>query len=254
MLVIFTDLDGTLLDRETYSWSDAAPALRYAERRGVPVIFTTSKTRAETVCWRVRIGNRHPFIFENGGGIGGAPDSINLGVPYGKLVEALDTASRAAGVRVRGFHDMAPEEIALRCGMSRETAELARQREFDEPFEILEPEAAPRLLDAIEAMGYRCTRGGRFHHIHGDHNKAGAVRLLAGVFARLSRTLTTVGLGDAINDAEFLNAVDIPIVVRSKDSERLRRAVARASVTSLGGPAGWNQAILDLLDSWAAYR
>ncbi len=252
MLVIFTDLDGTLLDRETYSWREASRALGEAERCGVPVIFTTSKTCAETEYWRTRAGNRHPFTYENGGAIGGAQGILRRGRPYGELVAALESASRSTGVPVRGFRDMTAAEIALRCGMCRETAELAKRREFDEPFEILEPLGASRLLRAIEAAGYRWTRGGRFHHIHGDHDKAAAVRLLAGVYAQLAGTLTTIGLGDAMNDAAFLNAVDVPIVVRSKDSDRLRQAVPRASVTRLVGPAGWNQAVLDLLGRlWA---
>ena len=46
-LLIFTDLDGTLLDHESYDWSPAAPALARARAAGVPVIPATSKTRAE---------------------------------------------------------------------------------------------------------------------------------------------------------------------------------------------------------------
>jgi mannosyl-3-phosphoglycerate phosphatase len=46
-LVIFTDLDGTLLDRNTYSFEPALPALHLIRQKDIPLILTSSKTRAE---------------------------------------------------------------------------------------------------------------------------------------------------------------------------------------------------------------
>lgn len=66
MQTVFTDLDGTLLDHETYSWEAARPALERLELSGIPWILVTSKTRAEVELWRKQLGNRHPFIIENG--------------------------------------------------------------------------------------------------------------------------------------------------------------------------------------------
>ena len=45
--LVFTDLDGSLLDHHNYSYSDALPQLRQLERRGIPVIPASSKTRVE---------------------------------------------------------------------------------------------------------------------------------------------------------------------------------------------------------------
>ena len=67
--VIFTDLDGTLLDYDTYSFEEAVPAIKEAEDKKVPIVICTSKTRAEIEYWREKIGNNHPFVSENGGGI-----------------------------------------------------------------------------------------------------------------------------------------------------------------------------------------
>ena len=46
-LLVFTDLDGTLLDHDSYSFEPARPALARLRSAGVPVIPTTSKTLAE---------------------------------------------------------------------------------------------------------------------------------------------------------------------------------------------------------------
>lgn len=45
--LIFTDLDGTLLDHDTYGYGEAREALDYIKRRRIPLILCSSKTRAE---------------------------------------------------------------------------------------------------------------------------------------------------------------------------------------------------------------
>jgi len=69
LFLIFTDLDGTLLDHDTYGWEEALPALDLCRRLGVPVILVSSKTRAEMDVLQNRLGLSAPFISENGGGI-----------------------------------------------------------------------------------------------------------------------------------------------------------------------------------------
>jgi mannosyl-3-phosphoglycerate phosphatase len=45
--IIYTDLDGTFLDHRTYSCAESLPALRAATAQGTPIVFCSSKTRAE---------------------------------------------------------------------------------------------------------------------------------------------------------------------------------------------------------------
>jgi predicted mannosyl-3-phosphoglycerate phosphatase (HAD superfamily) len=67
--IIDTDLDGTFLDEEDYSFRESLPALRAAEERGIPVVFCSSKTRAEIEHLRKAAKVTDPFIVENGGAI-----------------------------------------------------------------------------------------------------------------------------------------------------------------------------------------
>lgn len=64
--VIFTDLDGTLLEREGYSYTPALPALNLIAKHNIPLILNSSKTVAEILSLRTELGNRHPFVVENG--------------------------------------------------------------------------------------------------------------------------------------------------------------------------------------------
>ena len=255
MKVVFTDLDGTLLDHDTYSFDAARPALEALAEEGVPVVFVTSKTRAETEFWRVRTSNRHPFVVENGGAAVippaslpfEAPAEIVLGERYPVLVESLGRASRAAGVPVRGFHSLSVEEIARAASLPAGQAALAKQREFDEPFEILEESRSGDLLAAIEAEGKRWTRGGRFYHITGANDKAAAVAKLIDLYRRADPAVQTYGFGDGLNDAPFLNAVECPVLVLSRATSRLREQVPRGILTGAPGPAGWNRAVFELV-------
>lgn len=66
---------------------------------------------------------------------------------------------------------MTPEEVASLCDLPLEQAVLAKQREHDEPFLILDPDGAGALAAAIEDQGRQWTRGGRFCHILGQMTK-----------------------------------------------------------------------------------
>ena len=261
--IIFTDLDGTLLDRDTYSWEAARPALDHLRRRRVPWIFVTSKTRAEVERLRRRLGNEHPFIVENGGAafiphgyfsfpISGAAardgyDVVEWGAPYATLTAALDAAARDSGCRVRSFHAMTVDETAVACDFAIEEAALAQRREYDEPFATLDPRCDETLIDALAARGLRTIRGGRFYHVCGNNDKAIAVRALRDLFERAGGPVTTIGLGDGWNDLPFLEGVDTAVIVRSPVSAEMQVRLPRAILTGHEGPEGWNRAVLDLI-------
>jgi len=263
MRVVFTDLDGTLLDHADSSWLAAKPAVESLRRRRIPWILTTSKTRAEVEHWRAVLGNQHPFVVENGGAaflpsgyfewqIQGASrrngcQVLEWGAPYDKLVSALQSAARESRCGIRGFHQMDTREVAEVCNLPLEQAALARQREYDEPFLILQPDRAGCLLAAIEEQGLSWTRGDRFWHIAGRCDKAVAVVALRNLYERANGKVVTIGLGDSLNDAGFLGVVDVPVLVRSRHLAALKARVRNGRVTRLPGPAGWNEALSALM-------
>jgi mannosyl-3-phosphoglycerate phosphatase len=263
MLVFITDLDGTLLDAD-HSCAAALPALERLQRLRVPLVFCTSKTRAEVEAIRRRLNNRDPFIVENGGALyvpdGALPLELNsptrrggcavveFGDHYPKLIRSLRRASAESGCAVHGFHQMSVEDISRCCQMPPEAARLAKQREYDEPFKILDGDP-PKLLAAIEKQKKRWTRGGCFYHILGANDKAHCVNLLIHYYREAFGNVTTVGLGDGPNDVGFLNLVDFPLVLESAASEELAAAIPRAQLCRYGGgPEAWNRGVLNALD------
>jgi mannosyl-3-phosphoglycerate phosphatase len=262
MLVFFTDLDGSLLDHDTYDWQPARPALDRLLTLGHAVIQCTSKARAEVEELRAAMGIQSPFIVENGGAVfvpagyfGGTPtgkirdgwEILEFGAHYPILVDALSQAAEMSGVSVRGFAAMTVEEIAARTGLPLDVARLSKQREYDEPF-VVEAGEAAALCAAIEAMGFSWTRGGRFYHIIRGCDKGKAVAALADLYKTHRAVAKTVGLGDGLNDAGFLREVDSAWLIPSKRTADLLRLVPGAKLTASPGPAGWAEAVLDELE------
>lgn len=261
--MVFSDLDGTLLDEKTYRYDAARPALDLLRTLGVPLVFCSSKTRREIEVYRKRLGNRDPFIFENGGGIcvpeglfpfpieGEASDGcivIPLGTHYPELRFALQELRRELGVAVTGFGDLTATGLAELTGLPLAEADLARRREFDEPFMFDDPCEVREtdFLRAIEARGLHWTRG-RFFHILGDNDKGRAALMLADHYRRVTPTLTTVGIGDSLNDLPLLLVVDIPVLVQREDGSYLDGLRSpRLLLADGAGPVGWNRAVQGL--------
>lgn len=259
--IIISDLDGTLLDAAAYSFDAALPALNLLRVRDIPLILCSSKTRAEMEAIRRQLRNDHPFVTENGGGIfipkeyfsfpveaaeSGGYRLITLGTPYAEIRRHFVRLREELGIRVRGFADMTVDEVAELTGLSRDAALLARQRDFDEPF-VFDGAPDERFLRAIEASGLSWTEG-RIFHIMGRHDKGRAVNLLKSLYEKKLGKIESIGLGDSLNDLQMLRAVDRPVLVMHEDgSHDARIAVANLLKTRLPGPAGWNEAVLQLL-------
>jgi mannosyl-3-phosphoglycerate phosphatase len=259
MKVVFTDLDGTLLDSETYSFRAALPALKHLKRNNVPWIMVTSKTRAEVEYWRTVLDNDHPFIVENGGAAfvpsgyfpieasGTTRDGyavLEWGMKHERLIAALDAASVSSQCAVAAFHHMTVQQVAAACDLPIEQAALAKMREYDEPFQILDMSRSEQLLAAIADQGLCWTRGTRFWHITGANDKAEAVRAIAGLYDQTHGSVKTIGLGDGPNDVSFLQTVHIAIVIPSAVSSELMQLLPKAILARFPGPMGWNEAVL----------
>lgn len=260
--VIFSDLDGTLLDRKTYSFEHAGPALRFLKGNSIPLILCSSKTRGEIEHYRNLLGINDPFVVENGGAVyipkdyfsfgfdhNGETEEyfiIKLGTTYSIILENLQSLKEETGIPIKGFSEMSDEEIVSLCDISIEQARLAKQREFDEPFILMYPEHSSQLEKAIK---FPYTKGDRFYHIT-DTDKGEAAAILIDLFTRNYGEILSIGIGNSINDLPLLSKVDIPIFFQSeKTNSKLGVTLPFLPQSEKGGPESWNYTILNHLRS-----
>ena len=265
-LLIFTDLDGTLLDHHSYSFQGAEEALQRLHRHSIPVILTSSKTRMELLKLQERLGLDEPFIAENGGGVfvpgayempaGNAFEKIGnyrvkqFGKPYNYIRKVF--AKLQPKYNLRGFGDMAVKEIISATGLDREGAILAQQRDFSEPFLFLAEPRVQELQEEAAEHGLAVTRGGRFYHlISAGQDKGRALTETTLLFqAGCPDKLVTVGFGDAENDFPMLRVVDIPVLIPKPDGSYADINLHGMKKAPYPGSRGWGAAMTKILSDF----
>ncbi len=264
-LIVFTDLDGTLADYHTYSHEAALPALEALRKNNIPLIICSSKTRAEIEKFRLRIGNTHPFISENGGAIfipiGYFPYEfpftrkdlryliIEFGTPYHKIRGTLKKIQSEFPETVRGFGDISAQEAANLCEIPADEGVLAKEREYDEPFLLKDKTKLEKFREIANEDHLQIIQGGRFYHLIGENDKGKAVSYLTDISRKAYDHIISIALGDSQNDLPMLQVVDYPVLVKKPDGSHDPNITMDNLIRSPGkGPEGWNYSILELLE------
>ena len=265
--IIFTDLDGTFIDFETYSPDVAAPVARDLVDRGVPVIFCSSKTFGEQQALMDLIGLTVPCIVENGAGIF-LPDSvrilddlpatkiksggrlISLGERSDKIRLQISAVSEALDLELKPYHEFSDKELSKITGLDEEGAHRARNRDFSETLTAsLEPEIWVDVNAALKPLGLHCLSGGRFHTVTSiDCDKGRALKMVVDGFESITGDRwQSIGLGDSANDFDMLRSVDHPYLVQTPGGAWNAIDVPNLKRISAIGPKGWVLAVQDAL-------
>lgn len=268
-LVVFSDLDGTLLDFHTYSFKPATAALRELKRLNIPLVLVSSKTRAEIMTVCKTLGLDTPIITENGSAIfwpkaasrtrpkgAKAIDKFwvrELGKPYAAIRKHLETFRQETGVWIEGFGDWSPEMISRMAGIPLPSAPLAKKREYDEPF-VFKPapseDEIAKHIKKLSTNGFSVVQGGRFYHLTGPSDKGRAVReLIAWYLKKEPVKPRTLAFGDSPNDWPMMAACDIAVAVKRPDGKYHASLREHKGIRLAGapGPEGFNRMVLRLL-------
>ena len=264
--IIFTDLDGTLLDHHTYEWSAVLPSLSLAKKTATPVIINTSKTMPEVVALQKELGISEPFIIENGSAMyipktwayyspknkSEVDDyyEINFGVTREKIVHFLSEIRSRHHLKFESYSDWSIEDVMSITGLDKHSAAQSLQRKFSEPLIWKDTDKQFDLFSqSIEKADLKLLKGGRFYHVLGKTDKSVPIRfLMNNVFPRSK----SISLGDSPNDIDMLLATDIAICVKSPKSAypiSSQDSNNHTLFTQKLGPEGWQEAMYPILSN-----
>lgn len=263
--VIFSDIDGTLIDFETYSFAETETAVHRLIAHYIPLVLCSSKTRAEQAHYRQALGIPDPFIVENGSAIfvpkgyfpfgidyqrtGQDFDVIELGLPAVQVRQILLQVRRESGLELQSFTDLTVAEVSQITGLGEEAARNARNRDYSET--IVTPLTAVtlhQLQTAFAAHDLALVSGGKFHTLTSMRSDKGtAVTRLTTLFRRKLGQVVTIGLGDSANDRPLLAAVERPYLVQKPDGRWHKMTDLDVTLVDGIGPIGWRQVITELL-------
>lgn len=266
-VLIFTDLDGTLLDHYTYQADAALETIAQIKSANIPIILNTSKTLAELASIREELALDTPFIIENGAAVF-IPKTTFTTQPAGTRetgeywikefsssqehwLDLLENGMTEFEGQYTGFSKFSERELSELTGLSLANATQAKQRQYGEPIQWLGDEPTKqRFINRLVDLGANVVQGGRFIHVGGYCDKGQALIWLTEQYRRhfSDQTLYTIALGDGENDIAMLEAADKAVQVRSPvhDFPSLYRKY-KTTQTTLYGPAGWAEALQALL-------
>lgn len=259
--IIFTDLDGTFLNHDDYSYQDSLQALNNIFQQDIPLIFTTSKTKIEIEKLQEKLEIKEPFIIENGAAIFIPKKYKNLdfsfleeyddkyyiyplGLAYDEILNFYNTCKKEFDIL--GFSDMNNWELMKYTQLNNEQIKLSKQRNFTEPF-ILNDKSKLKELEELAIKSHiKIIEGGRFYHLIGiNQDKGKAVKKAIEILEKAyNQKVKSIALGDGPNDIDMLKNVDIPIIIKNYKNEYVKTDIVNIQKSKYKGSAGWNEMVL----------
>jgi mannosyl-3-phosphoglycerate phosphatase len=253
--LVVTDLDGTMLNHDSYDMEAAKEAIKLLQDKNIPVILNTSKTYAETITIRQTLGIHDAFIVENGSCLYlpknsfDRPPSATEREGYWSIILGASHKAIESIIQSIGLPDDAAVRLS-RCsieqtmeltGLNAEQAEQAVTREFSEPM-IWQSDgsALAGFKQQLRQHGLTTLQGGRFLHVIGDCDKGVATKRLMSCYPD---EVKVIALGDSANDAAMLCVADISIIVNSPSNHQLQELFTADIQTQQPAPDGWREAI-----------
>ncbi|MDX1808693.1 MAG: HAD-IIB family hydrolase [Sulfurospirillaceae bacterium] len=251
--IIFTDLDGTLLDHNTYSFAKAKEMLDFIKTNKIPLVIVSSKTKNEILQLQKSLKIDSTFIFENGAGVYISDDDVHktlsLGFNIKHIQEAFERYKKT--IHMVGFSDLSAKEVAKLTGLDVIKAGKAKDRLFTEPFILKDKNDIYELKDMAEKDGLDIVEGGRFFHlITKGQDKAKALEVVKSYYEEVyKKRFTSIALGDSQNDFSMLGCVDVPILIPHPDGSYMSCDIKNLIRAPKPGPEGWSMALKEYFDN-----
>ena len=224
-ILLFTDLDGTLLNKKTFEFKAALKLIKNCISKGINIIPNSSKTDLELdeICENLEIPK--VYISENGSCIYG----LNF------LSENLNEKvclSRNKDIIFKNFTDNINVKLQKKClilenetlqnqidvlGLPKNKIFKAMNRKFSTPFIFLgDKEEEVELKKHVNKFGLNIQFGGRVLSLGDKVSKGNAMtRFMSLLSNETKKNYVSICVGDNENDFDMLDKCDYPCLVKN---------------------------------------
>ena len=251
-LIIFTDLDGSLLHRDNFKFDEIKDYIKSLIDEGIIIIPNTSKTEKETVDFLNELGSELPFISENGSVINGL-NLLKKDLPQ-KLILGRDKSEL-----LKIFNKEVPKNLIIKCkwlylmnkdiqtnilGLSKDSLRLALDRKFTIPF-VFEGTKNEKieLNKILKVKGLTLQEGGRVINLCDNVSKAKAMKIFLRFLKKNKKELKSIAVGDNYNDLDMLKNADIACLVFNDQFKQDQIHLDNLIVSNKPSPEGWADVI-----------
>ena len=251
-VVIFTDLDGSLLHRDTFKFDTIKNYISSLVDEGIIIIPNSSKTEKEIENFNEELGVDLPYISENGSSIHGL-NLINHNFPN-KII-----LSREKEELQKIFNEKIPEQLKDKCiqiskmnkkeqekifGQKDSKLKDALNRKYTLPFLFRgDKNEKNKLLKILNSNSLTLQEGGRVLNLCDNINKVKSMNRVIKILKKTEDKIKTIAVGDNYNDLDMLKNCDIPCLVFNDKFKLDQIKIDNLIFSNEASPEGWADVI-----------
>lgn len=255
--VIFTDIDGTLLDSRSPDMNKVKDLIGMTQQNGIHLIFCSSKTEQEQNKIKSQVYLPEPYIVENGAAIIIPVNYFkNTNLTYSKISQnnyIIETGGSAIKIRsllkkikdhhaidFKGVSDLTVAELSNITKLSQDYARRMMERKYSETVVQIDTKKFTEFTNIIEKEGLKIIPGNQYFDITLGNDKGTAVKILIEAFRKeFADNVIFFAIGDSKNDEPMLSLVDFPMLVQKFDGSWEDLKFDKLNMINGVGPKGW---------------
>ncbi len=251
-IVIFTDLDGSILHRDTFKFDQIKDYIKKLINSGIHIIPNSSKTESEIIEFNQDLGENLAYISENGSVINNL-NLLNSNFPN-KII-----LSREKEELVEIFKNNVPENLQSKCkfisnlnkkdqinifGLSETKLKKAIDRKYTEPF-LFEGSKNEKkdLTKILRGNSLTIQEGGRVINLCDNVNKVKSMNKVLKIYRKIERDIKVIAVGDNYNDLDMLKNSDLPCLVFNDQFKEDQINIDNLIISNKPSPEGWADVI-----------
>jgi len=251
-VVIFTDLDGSLLHRDTFQFDTIKSYIKSLVDKGIIIIPNSSKTEKEIEKFNEELGVNLPYISENGSSIHGLnlitsnfPDKLILSREKEELIKIFENkVPKKLKDKCFQISKMSKKEQESILGQKDKKLKDALNRKYTLPFLFKgDKKQKKKLLKILNSNSLTLQEGGRILNLCDNINKVKSMNRVIKILKKTEDKIKTISVGDNYNDLDMLKSSDIPCLVFNDKFKLDHINIDNLIFSNKPSPEGWADVI-----------